>query len=119
MGIYFVKVLPKEEKEMDVLFSFEIKPPRQIILNACLKGEWKKEVVMEDKDIEEKLFEKPFELSIIPIAIHDECGSEILVFVNKEFITTFQCPAEINYTRYIGFSKTIRVCANVNDFIKT
>lgn len=117
VGIYFVQLPPKEGKEIDVLFSFDIKPPKQIILCACLKGEWKKEVVLEDEDISEKLFEKPFELSIIPIAIHDEVGSEILVFVNNEFITTFQCSSDITITKYIGFSKTFRICANINDFI--
>lgn len=101
---------------MDILFSFDIKPPKQIILCACVKGEWKKEVVMEDENLAEKLFEKPFELSIKPIAHHDEVGSEILVFVNNELITTFQCSGDITSTKYIGFSKTIRICANMNDF---
>lgn len=56
---------------------------------VCVKGEWKKEVVMEDENFVEKLFEKFFELFIRLIVYYDEVGSEILVFVNNELIIMF------------------------------
>ncbi|XP_022335811.2 uncharacterized protein LOC111132306 [Crassostrea virginica] len=117
VAINFLDKPPQSsDEESNILFHFNPRPPNKIILNSHWQGEWQKEVVLEDDDVQEKLFGRPFELTIKVLSHDEKKGSEFLVFVNKTFQTTFACPADITHTEYIGFSPALRISADVKDF---
>lgn len=67
------------------------------------------EVTMKYDNVEEKLIQKPFEvvIKLLPGRL-----KEFLVFIDDEFLTTYESKGNITETEYIGFTPGLRVCAS-------
>lgn len=95
----------------DILFHFNPRPPNKLILNTCVKGAWKTEVVLIDDEFTERLFKMPFRLTIEPM---DHTGNqanefEFKVFLNQKPLTWYLCPFDITKTTHLGYSPGLRI----------